>query len=97
MFFDQKDEDTGVRVDDRPVVQLSPEMWRDLGNPEAVTIALWPGDRQDIMESDLNEALERVKRVLKGAHFAHRMPAKAEALEQAANAVWEAITGSEKA
>lgn len=55
LFFHEIDEDFPngtTRNEDRPVVELPPEMWRDLGNPETITIAIWPGDRQDLMESE---------------------------------------------
>lgn len=29
----------------RPHILLSTEQWADLGNPESITIAIWPGDR----------------------------------------------------
>lgn len=36
----------------RPYVKLTPEQWEDLGKPDEITIAIWPGDRQDIMEAN---------------------------------------------
>lgn len=36
----------------RPKVHLSMETWEDLGAPESITIAIWPGDRQDLMEQE---------------------------------------------
>lgn len=36
----------------RPVVRLSHEQWKELGSPLHITIAVWPGDRQDLMESE---------------------------------------------
>lgn len=54
LYFVQRDEDAPTADDDsrRPVIQLPPEMWRDMGNPEAITIAIWPGDRQDLLEQE---------------------------------------------
>lgn len=43
--------------DYRPAVQLPPEMWRDMGNPEDITISVWPGDRPDVMGTDLEDHL----------------------------------------
>lgn len=36
----------------RPTVLLSADQWTDLGQPEAITIAIWPGDRQDLFDDD---------------------------------------------
>lgn len=51
LFF-KTDQDVEEGEPPRPVIQLAPEMWRDLGNPEEITIAIWPGDRQDLMERE---------------------------------------------
>lgn len=48
LFFTTHAEEPGYR----PTVQLAPEMWRDMGNPESITIAIYPGDRQDLMEQE---------------------------------------------
>lgn len=36
----------------RPHILLDIDQWTDLGQPESITVAIWPGDRQDLMESD---------------------------------------------
>ena len=36
--------------DVRPKVELSLEQWADLGSPTELTIAIWPGDRQDLFD-----------------------------------------------
>ena len=36
--------------DDRPSVKIPMDLWKELGVPTAITIAIWPGDRQDLME-----------------------------------------------
>lgn len=54
--FVQWDEDAeDERTPDplRPTVRLHRETWDDMGQPEAITVAIWPGDRQDIMEGNL--------------------------------------------
>lgn len=38
--------------DARAVVELQPKQWRDMGNPDEITVIIWAGDRQDIMKSD---------------------------------------------
>lgn len=44
----------------RPYVRLSTEQWEDLGSPSQLTVAIWPGDRQDLMEDDsLGDPLRR--------------------------------------
>ena len=40
----------------RPYVRLTRTQYEELGKPTNITIAIWPGDRQDIMElSDFPE------------------------------------------
>jgi hypothetical protein len=36
----------------RPHILLDIDQWTDLGQPEAITVAIWPGDRQDLMEQE---------------------------------------------
>ena len=50
VWFGSRNDDTGFL--DNPTVFLSVEKWRELGEPKALTVALWPGDRQDLMEAD---------------------------------------------
>lgn len=38
---------------DRPHVRISRTQWEDLGAPTYITVAIWPEDRQDIMEGEL--------------------------------------------
>ena len=33
-------------------LQINEETYADLGEPEEITVALWPGDRQDLMETE---------------------------------------------
>lgn len=47
-------DDDGEDGTQRPVVQLARETWDDMGQPAALTVAIWPGDRQDIMEGNLS-------------------------------------------
>lgn len=35
-----------------PIIHVSRETWEELGSPTQLTISIWPGDRQDLMESD---------------------------------------------
>lgn len=36
----------------RPHIILSGDQWVELGQPDAITVAVWPGDRQDIFEAE---------------------------------------------
>lgn len=42
---------------------LDREDWTEMGCPEAITVAVWPGDRQDLMESDLEQAQAQIDRL----------------------------------
>lgn len=52
VYFISLDEEANARDVSRPFVQLARDQWRDMGDPERITIAIWPGDRQDLMEQE---------------------------------------------
>lgn len=49
-------------VDNRPRVNLPMAQWDELGNPDSITITIWPGDRQDLMEGDPEQAQAQIRR-----------------------------------
>lgn len=60
--FAQVDDD-GQPSDDSVHVRLPQHLWQEMGEPLQLTVAIRPGDRQDIMESDLEQAQAQIDRL----------------------------------
>lgn len=52
VWFGQLDEDNPGRFLVEPSVVINQRQWEEMGKPREITVAIWPGDRQDLMERE---------------------------------------------